>query len=99
MKTIHAIWKNGQIVTTEPIDWPDGTTLSIEPIEVAGADGADEDLWGNDSASIDRWIAFFEAIPPMRMSAEEEAEWLAARRQMKEYTIAKMKNSFFEGQP
>ena len=33
MKTIHAIWKDGQIVPVEPVDWPEGTPLSVEPRE------------------------------------------------------------------
>ncbi len=87
MKAIHAIWKNGQIVPTQPIDWPDGTTLSIEPIEEPRSDESEADLSGDDPAAIARRIAFFEALPPMRMSASEGAEWAAARQQMKEYMI------------
>ncbi|MFI5454174.1 MAG: hypothetical protein ACHRXM_01865 [Isosphaerales bacterium] len=33
MKTIHAVWQNGQIVPTQPVDWPEGTALAVEPIE------------------------------------------------------------------
>jgi hypothetical protein len=90
MKAIHGIWKNGQIIPTQPIGWPDGTTLSIAPIEEPQPDECEKDLWGNDPASIARRIAFYEALLPLRMTGSEEAEWQAAGREMKEYTIAKM---------
>jgi len=99
MKTIHAIWKNGQIVPTQPIDWPDGTTLIIEPIEEPHPDESEEDLWSEDPASIARRIAFYEALPPLRMSASEEGQWQAARQEMKDYTIAKMQERSIEDQP
>jgi hypothetical protein len=99
MKAIHAVWKNGQIVPTQPVDWPDGTTLSVEPIDEPGTGGSEEDLLGGDPKSIARWVAFYEALPPMRMSASEEAEWQAARQQMKDYTIAKMLERSIEDVP
>lgn len=99
MKAITGIWKNGQIVPTQPIDWPEGTTLSIEPIEGPEGDQSEGDLRGDDPASIARRIAFFEALPPLRMSAEEEDQWQAARREMKDYTIARMQARPIEGQP
>lgn len=99
LKTIHAVWKDGQIVPMQPIDWPDGTTLSIEPIEGPESDESEEGLRGDDPASIARRIAFYEALPPLRMSVSEEAEWQAARQVMKDYTIARMQERPNEGQP
>jgi hypothetical protein len=58
MKAIHGIWKSGQIIPTQPIDWPDGTTLSIAPIEEPHLDESGKDLEGNDPASIAQRIAF-----------------------------------------
>ena len=37
-----------------------------------------EEKPSNDPEAIARWLAAFDAIPPCEMSAEEEAEWLAA---------------------
>ena len=99
MKTIAAVWKNGQIVPTQPIDWPDGTSLRIQPIEDPHPEPAEDDLWNDDPGAIARRIAFYEALPPWRMSASEEAEWHAARREVKDYTLAKMREKTFEDQP
>jgi hypothetical protein len=78
MKAIHGIWKNGQVVPAQPVDWPDGTTLSIAPIENLRAEETEGDLSGEDDASIARRVAYYEALPPLRMSAGEEAEWQVA---------------------
>ncbi len=52
MKAIHAIWKNGRIVPTQPVDWPDGTTLTVEPIEEPRTSEPEGDLLGDDPTSI-----------------------------------------------
>ena len=91
MKAIHAIWKNGQIIPAEPIDWPDGTNLSIALIEAPFAGSTKEDLWSDDPSTAARRVAFYESLPPLKMSTLEEAEWQAARREMKDYTLAKMR--------
>jgi len=40
---------------------------------------SDDDNQGDDPESIVRWIAAVDAIPPLEMTAAEEAEWQAAR--------------------
>jgi hypothetical protein len=92
MKAIHAVWKDGRIVLAQPVDWPDGTLLSVEPLErPAPADADEGEIWGADPASIARWMAQFDALPPLRMSEAEEAHWQDARRQMRDYTLARMR--------
>jgi predicted DNA-binding antitoxin AbrB/MazE fold protein len=36
MNAITAIWTNGQIVPSEPVDWPEGTRLVVRLIESSG---------------------------------------------------------------
>jgi len=50
-----------------------------------------EEEQSNDPEAIARWLAEFDAIPPWQMTAEEEAEWQAARQAVKEYTILRMR--------
>lgn len=99
MKAIHAIWKDGRIIPAEPVDWPDGTTLTVEPIEAPRDTDSEEDLLGSDPASIARWIAAYDALPPFQMTEAEEAAWQAARRDVKEHTIAKMSRLSIESEP
>ena len=75
MNAIHAIWKDGRIIPAQPIDWPDGTPLTVEPLEAPRDDEPEVDLLGNDPASIARWIAEYNALPPLQMTDAEEAEW------------------------
>lgn len=96
MKAIQAIWKDGQIVPVEPVDWPDGTSLSVEPQKPPLPDEPEGDLLGNDPESIARWIAYHRSLPPWQMTEAEEAEWQKARAEVKAYTIEKMKNFSIE---
>ena len=87
MKAIHAIWKNGQIVPTQPVDWPEGTALAVEPIEGQSPllTDAEGDLLGDDPASIARWIAWFDSLEPLNFTPEEEAALQEARRQRRDW--------------
>ena len=75
MSAVKARWKNGQVVLEAPADWPEGRRLVVaeEPVD-------DDNDQPDDPETIARWLAEFEAIPPLEMTAEEEAEWQAARK-------------------
>jgi hypothetical protein len=83
MKTIQAIWKNGKIMPTQPVDWPEGTALTVVPVaEVPEREG---DILGDDPASVDRWLAWYDSLEPLVFTPEEEAAWQAARRERREW--------------
>ena len=79
MSTIKAIWKNGQVQLEGQANWPEGS-----PLVVAHQAASDDDNQADDPESIARWIAEVDAIPPLEMTAEEEAEWQAAREAQRE---------------
>jgi hypothetical protein len=81
LKTIRAVWRDGQILPTQPVDWPEGTALTVEPVEESVATESNEDLFGDDPASIARWLAWFDSLEPLIFTSEEDAAWQAARRQ------------------
>ncbi len=85
IKAIHAIWKDGQIVPTQPVDWPEGTALAVEPIEGPLVTDPEGDLLGDDPASIARWLAWFDSLEPLAFTPEEEAAWQAARRERRDW--------------
>jgi len=85
MKTIHAVWKNGQIVPTQPVDWPEGTALAVEPIEESLVTDPQGDLLGDDPASIARWLTWFDSLEPLSFTPEQEAAWEAARRERRDW--------------
>ncbi|HEY3968787.1 MAG TPA: hypothetical protein VGM05_29835 [Planctomycetaceae bacterium] len=72
---MRATWKNGQIVPDGPVNWPDGCRLTIDPEPCLTFAGMTEDEQGEDAESIARWIAAFDALPPLQMTPEEEAIW------------------------
>lgn len=103
MNTIKGRYRNGQIYLSEPVSWPEDSEVLVEripettPVEVA------EEEWPTDAESIERWIAEFEAIPPLAMTPEEEAAWQAARRDQKNMSFragrtmpARLKDYFHE---
>ena len=68
VKAIHAIWKNGQIVPTQPVDWPEGTEPAVEPIEEPLETDSEGDLLADDPESIARWLA---SLEPLSFTPEE----------------------------
>jgi hypothetical protein len=88
MNSVKGIYKNGQILLEMPADWPDGTEVIIEPISHDESLGMAEEEQGDDPESIARWIAEFDAIPPLQITPEEEAEWQVARQAQKEFEKA-----------
>ncbi|MSR56756.1 MAG: hypothetical protein EXS05_03675 [Planctomycetaceae bacterium] len=87
MNAINATWKNGQIVPDQPVDWPDGCALRVEPRQAFQISGMTEEQQADDPESIALWLAEFNAIPPLCMTPDEEAEMLIWRRAVKEFNI------------
>jgi hypothetical protein len=85
---MRATWKNGQIVPDGPVNWPDGCRLTIDPEPCLTFAGMTEDEQGEDAESIARWIAAFDALPPLQMTPEEEAIWQSARSAQREFDEA-----------
>ncbi len=48
VSAIKATWKNGQILPNEPVDWPEGSELLVEPFESSHKIGMDESEWRDD---------------------------------------------------
>jgi hypothetical protein len=65
---------------------------SRKPISLGYADppGTIGDEQADDSESVARWLAAFNAIPPLAMSPEEEAAWRAARAEQKRIDTARI---------
>jgi len=85
MKAISAIWIDGQIVPTQPIDWPEGTEVTVEPIVGGPAALAQGDILGDDPESVARWLAWFDSLEPLELTPEEEAVWHAARQERRDW--------------
>ncbi len=86
--TLTGTWKNGQIILDGPADWPDGCRVVVIPECMPDLLGTTGDEQADDPESLARWLAAFDAIPPLKMTPEEEAEWQAARQAQKASELA-----------
>lgn len=86
MKAIEGIIRNGQIITDQPITWPDGCRVIIEPADETL--GIREEDWPTDPEGIARLVALMDQIEPLEMTAEEVAAWEADRKANKEWQKA-----------
>lgn len=76
MNAIKAIWTKGRIVPAEPVDWPEGSKLVVEPVACEGGRfGLTEDEWLDDPESIAAWIAAVEQIEPRTWADGEREEY------------------------
>ena len=99
MTMIRAHWNDGQVVLDEPVTLEEGRRLYVMPAEEIAIEGMTEEEQGDDPESIERWIAECEAIPPLEMSAKDEAAMNAWNQQMKEYDLEKQRKEWLKDTP
>lgn len=87
MHAIKATWTNGQIVPAEPVDWPEGSELRVEPVAAGDKIGMTEDEWRDDPESIAEWIAWVDAIEPMVWAEGEREEYERYREEHRRFNI------------
>lgn len=83
MHAIKATWINGHIVPAEPVSWPEGSELRVEP--VGTREGLNESNWSDDPASIEAWEQAVRALEPMTWKEGEREEYERYRQRMKEF--------------
>jgi hypothetical protein len=98
MQAIKATWINGQILPSEPVDWPEGSELLVEPIVANGQKiGLTEDEWRDDPESIAAWIAGVRSIERPEYSAEERAEIARYREEYRRYNLEAVRRQMEAG--
>ena len=98
MNTIRATWENGQIVPSEPVDWPEGLALLVEPVIHNGERmGLTEDEWRDDPASIAAWEAGVRSIEPPEYSDEERAEMVRFREEFRRHNLEAVRRQMEAG--
>ena len=88
MKTIMGTIRNGQIVADQPIEWPEGYRVAIEPAAKEETLGIREEDWPTDPEGIAQLLTLMDRIEPLEMTAEDDAAWQAARKAQKEWEKA-----------
>lgn len=88
MHAIKAIWINGRILPSEPVDWPEGSELMVEPIMPNDKRmGLTEEEWRDDPASIAAWEAGVRSIEPPEYSEKERVEMACYRDEYRRYNL------------
>ena len=87
MNAVKAVWANGQIVPSEPVDWPEGSELLVEPLPPHEKLGMEEADWDDSPEGIAAWIAAVDKIEPMVWAEGEEEEYQRLREEVKKFNI------------
>jgi hypothetical protein len=88
MRAIHATWINGKIVPDEPVDWPEGCRLTVDAAPGLSFAGMSDDEQDSSPEAIAKWIAEFDAIPPVQMTSEEYSRWQSIRNEQGNFELA-----------
>ena len=92
MNAIKATWRDGQIIPLEPVDWPNGTDVLVEPCVPSESVGIRDEDWSTTPEAIEVWLRWYDSLEPLLFTPEEEVALAADRQARKEYEKA----TFFE---
>jgi hypothetical protein len=87
MTAVKAIWKNGQILPAEPVDWPEGSELLVEPVPASDKIGLDESEWRDDAEALADWEAWIGTIEPLEYTDEERADLARYLEEFRRYNL------------
>ena|SRR5437764_7449576 len=87
MNAIKATWTDGRIVPAEPVDWPEGSELLVEPLAPSEKIGLDESEWKDDPRSVADWIAWVDTVEPLALTDDERAEMEHYRAEHRRFNI------------
>ena len=97
MNPIKATWINGRIVPAEPVDWPEGSELLVEPVVPNGEKiGMTEEEWRDDPESIAAGSASVEKIEPLIWAEGEREEYERYREQCRQFNIEAVRKQMEE---
>ena len=88
MHAIRGTVKDGRLELQVPRDWPDGTEVLVQPVEIADCFGIREDDWPDTPEAIADWHRWYDSLEPLIFTDEERAAWETARREQKEFEQA-----------
>ena len=79
MSVLKATVRGGRIELDAPEDWPEGTEVRVEAVSITPTTGLRDEDWPETPEAIARHLAAMDRIEPWDITAEEGAEWEAAR--------------------
>jgi hypothetical protein len=87
MNPIRATWTQGEIVPAEPVVWPEGTELVVEPASATMGFGLEESRWRDDADALAAWEAWANTIEPRVLTDDERAAWAAYESEQRRFNL------------
>lgn len=79
MKAIMGTVRDGQIIADQPLEWPEGCRVVIEPAAMEDTLGIREEDWPTDPEGVARLVALMDQLEPIEMTPDEMAAWKAKK--------------------
>lgn len=96
MDSIKATWTNGQIMPLEPIAWPEGTELVVEPVLTLPL-GLQESQWRSDVQAIADWEAWLATVQPRMLTNQEQADLAAYEAEHRRFNLDAVRQQMANG--
>jgi hypothetical protein len=97
VNAVKATWTNGQILPGEPIDWPEGSELVVEPVGTGEKTGLDEAEWRDDPAAVADWDAWLRTVEPRVLTEEERAAFATYEAEARRQNLEAMRRRMSAG--
>ena len=98
MESIKATWTGGQIVPNEPVAWPEGTELVVEPSNSYASPGLQESQWRSDAKSIAEWEAWVATLEPRILTEQEQADLAAFEAEQRRFNLDAVQRQMADGE-
>lgn len=98
MNAVRAIWTNGRIQPSEPVDWPDGCKLLVEPLDPSEESlGLAEVEGPNDPATIAAWVEGVRNLERPEYTDEERADFARYRDECRQFNLEAVRRQMEAG--
>lgn len=97
MNAVKATWTNGRILPGEPVNWPEGSELVVEPVGVGEKIGLDESEWRDDPAALADWDAWLRTIETRVLTEEERAAFDAYEAEVRRHNLEAVRRQMEAG--
>src|SRR5262245_7042191 len=97
MNAVKATWTNGQILPGEPVDWPEGSELVVEPVGDGEKVGLDEADWRDDPTAVADWEAWLRPVEPRVLTDEERSAFAAYEAEVRRHNLEAIRRQMEAG--
>ena len=98
MNAVKATWTGGRILLREPISWPEGSELLVEPVGPSVEKiGIDESEWRDDPEALADWDAWLKTIEPPVLTDEERATFAAYEAESRRFNLEAVRRQMAGG--